>query len=534
MKKILFVAIMSFSSLAFAADDVLSILGGSGEKDAAGIKKEKTTEVSPFRAAFPNPTADQNIFFALLQSGETEKALLQYFEAFGKSNQASSANAQALLSYLFLKNDMTVFGVETLFSNVDPNKMSPQIAQAIRELLPDTHPVWKLARIQWQPKWTQIFSPSIEVQVKSKKVFTEKDVDALKDIIKVSAPNTRDRAAIQWQLVVALALSGDSVTAAKLLHNLMNTKENPVQPDLVSLTAARMLYENGYMDAAIKYYKQITTKSDFWLEAQEEMAWAFVRKGEPQNTLAITQGLVIPQFKNIVGPETVFLRTLAQLKVCDYPGVLKTLAMFRERYKPKTAEMLKVAENADTPATKEFIAKMKNKRLKLIELGPMAAKLPRLVTRDESLYQDILVEQALEKEAAVAMGIYGRSLAGGTSKVGMQGEIEIFKNTIEGRVTSARNASLGRLKALAQEEVADTHRLLQKLHIVEAEVMQQALVAQKVAAATSNSKAIEKKGSTGSEGRDKITFAANDGPIWFDEIAHYKVDVVKGCQAIKR
>ncbi len=535
MIKYILIGLIATSGVANAEDDVLSILGGSEKpKTEQETKKSQGEETSPFKALFPRTTAEQNILFALMQSGEFEKALLQYFEAFGKSDAHKTANGQGLLAYLFLKNGMTVYGVEQLFSQVDPAKLSPVLAKPIREMLPDNSPVWKLARITWQPKWTEVFSPSIEVQVKSKKVFTAKDSEELKNIIKISAPGTADRAAIQWQLVVAMALSGDSVTAAKLLNSLMTTPNNPVGVDLMNMTAARMLFENGYMDAAAKYYKKIPTKSEFWIEAQEEAGWAYLRKGEPQNTLAVTQSLLIPELQNVVGAETIFLRSLGQLKVCDYPGVLKTLATFRERFKPKTAVLIQVTQNANTPASKEFIAKMKKQRLKITELGSMAASLPRLVTRDEALYNNILLEKELEKEAEIAMGIYGRSLANGTSKVGFQGDLDLFKQSIENQVSEARNASLNRIKALAGEEVADIKRLLQKMHIVEAEVMQQALAAQKVAKATEGSKVIEKKGTTVAQAKDQISFPAEDGQVWFDEIGKYKVDVVKGCQAVKK
>jgi len=541
MKKLLLtlttviLAMTAFSAVSFAEDDVLSILGDKqdGKANPNAAKEKQGVDVSPFKALFPKLTPDQNMFFALLSQGENEKALLEYFATFQKSAAGQTPNGKALLAYLFIKNDMKILGVESLFKNVEPEKLGPALASAIRAELSDTDPVWKLARIDWKAKWTEVFSPSIEVQVKSKKIFTAKDIEELKNVIKVSAPNTRDRGAIQWQLVLALEMHGDSVMAAKLLNALMTSKENPVQTDLMNLTAARMLFENGYMDAAIKYYKKIPTKSEFWLDAQEETGWAYIRKGEPQNTLAATQSLIIPELQNIVGPETVFLRSLALLKVCDYGNVVKTLAMFKDRFRPRTVEMLKIIDNPEQPVVKDFFAKMQTKRLKLTELGGMAAKLPRLVTRDESLYQDLVLARELGKEGAIAQGIFGRSLANGTSKVGFQAEVEIFKNDTMAQVAAANNAAYGRLKTLAQEEVSDTHRLLQKLHIVEAEVLQQSASARKVTAATKDSKAIEKRGSTGSTARDTISFPAEDGQVWFDEIANYKVDVVKGCQAIK-
>lgn len=525
-----------FAVSAHADDDVLSILGDAKDKKENGVVEDvlKGANVSPLKALFGKTTAEQNIFFDLLAKNENDKALLQYFEAFGKSNAHRTPNGQALLSYLFLKNNMPVSAVENLFSDANNATMAPVMADTLRALLPDNSEIWRLARIQWAPKWTSVFSPSVEVQVKARKVFTAKEVEELKNVIKMSAPDTRDRAAIQWQLILALAMSGDNGTAAKLLQNLMTSKVSPVQQDLMDMTAARMLFESGYMDAAIKYYKKVPKSSDYWLESQEEIAWSYIRKGEPQNALAITESLVIPEFKNMVGPETVFLRSLAQLKVCDYPGVLKTLNLFKERYQGRTKEMLAVSENANTPAVKEFIAKMKVRHHKQIELGGLAAKLPRPVTRDESLYQHIRVQAALEKEAAIAKEISGKSLALGTSKVGFQGEVEELKNLIDSRVMSANNAVLGRIKALASEEVSDVKRLLQKLHIVEAEVLQQALSVAKVTDATKNSKVIEKKGTTVADARDQITFPYEGGQMWFDEVANLKVDVVKGCQAVKR
>lgn len=533
---ILALLVFGFSMHAKAQDDVLSILGDAKDKKDNGVVEEvmQGNNVSPLKALFPKTNAEQNIFFEILGKGENEKALLQYFEAFGKGPVARTPNGQGLLAYLFLKNNMPVFAIENLFSNPDNANMAPVLADTLRSMVPDNSEIWRLARVQWAPKWTSVFSPSIEVQVKARKVFTAKEIDEIKNVIKMSAPDTRDRAAIQWQLILAMALSGDSATSAKLLQNLMTSKVSPVQEDLMNMTAARMLFESGYMDAAIKYYKKIPKSSDYWLEAQEETAWSYVRKGEPQNTLAVTESLVINEFKHIVGPETVFLRSLAQLKVCDYPGVLKSLSMFKDRFQPRTKEMIQLAENANTPAAKEFIQKMKQRRYKLIETGALASKLPRLVTRDESLYQHIRLEHALEKEAAIAESIYGKSLALGTSKVGFQGEIEQLKNLIDGRVTSARNATQGRLKTLAAEEVADVKRLLQKLHIVEAEVLQQALSVAKVTKATEKSQAIEKKGTTIADNRDTVSYPYDSNQIWFDEVANLKVDVVKGCQAIKR
>lgn len=193
MRRLLFLAILGFSLTVSAEDDVLSILGDSKDKKDNGVAEEvvKGNNVSPLKALFPKTTAEQNIFFELLAKGENKKALLQYFEAFGKSPVARTGNGQGLLSYLFLKNEMPVFAVENLFSNPENAKMSPVMAETLRTMLPDNSEIWKLARIQWSPQWTTVFSPSIEVQVKARKVFTAAQIEELKNVIKISAPEDR-------------------------------------------------------------------------------------------------------------------------------------------------------------------------------------------------------------------------------------------------------------------------------------------------------------------------------------------------------
>jgi tetratricopeptide (TPR) repeat protein len=535
--------LMALSLPVHAADDVLSILGDSQDKKdageankAAGIVEEKQgVDISPYKAIFPKAGKAQEAFFTMLAQGEFEKALIEYFPAFARTEMGKSANGQAMLSYLLVKNGMKVVGLEYLFQHVEPEKLAPFVSASLREDLTDTDPVWKMARLEWKPKWTEVFSPSVEVQVKSRKFITAKEVDELKNIIRVAAPGTRDRATIQWQLVVALALAGDSVTSAKLLNNLMASKENPVQPDLMNMTAARMLFEKGFMDAAIKYYRKVPTKSEYWLEAQEEMGWAYNRKGEPQNTIAITQSLVIPELQNIVGAETVFLRSLGLLKVCDYPGVVKSLSMFKSRFKPKTVELMKIAENPQIPVVNEFFAKMKKKRLQIREMGPFASKLPHLIERDEMLYQNLLLSQQLEKEAGLEQALAKRQLEANKDNKAVEADLATVQQMVTTAWASSDSTAYGRMKTLAQNEISNTHRLLQKLHIVEAEALQQTITAQqKVVKAIKKTNELEKKGSTGSQARDTVSFPAEDGQVWFDEIAHYKVDVVKGCQSIRQ
>jgi hypothetical protein len=65
----------------------------------------------------------------------------------------------------------------------------------------------------------------------------------------------------------------------------------------------------------------------------------------------------------------------------------------------------------------------KSGEVKLSELGKDAASLPRFVTRDSGLLQNVMTEKAMEAEAKLAGELYARSLTGGTATVGFQGRL---------------------------------------------------------------------------------------------------------------
>jgi hypothetical protein len=192
---------------------------------------------------------------------------------------------------------------------------------------------------------------------------------------------------------------------------------------------------------------------------------------------------------------------------------------------------MKLVESANTPEVGRLVARLKKGSTKLTDLGKDAAVLPRFVTRDATLLQNVQTEKALEAEAKLAGELYARSLTGGTATVGFQARLEGFKKSVETRAQAARSATYGRVKSLAEEEIEEVRTMLQKLHIVEAELLQQISVSDRVIAATEG-KTSKKLGTTGSQAKDRVWFPAS-GETWFDEYANFKVDIKKGCAAAK-
>jgi hypothetical protein len=210
-----------------------------------------------------------------------------------------------------------------------------------------------------------------------------------------------------------------------------------------------------------------------------------------------------------------------------------TLNQFRDRFKTRAKELMAVSESSENKDVEDFINRSKKENVTLAKLGKTATKLPRFLTRDQVLKQAIASQVALEGESKIAGDLYARSLTGGTGQVGFQGRLEEFRKAVDARAIDARATTQARVKTLAGEEVNEIAQILQKLHIVEAEVLEQISVSNRVADATAGQKASVKEGTTGSHAKDRLTFPAEQ-ETWFDELANYKVDIKKGCQSAKR
>jgi tetratricopeptide (TPR) repeat protein len=322
--------------------------------------------------------------------------------------------------------------------------------------------------------------------------------------------------------VIAYSLKDQSDQAAKLLAQLMKNPKAAVSSDLMQLTAARMLFQNGYFDPSIKYYEKIPKASPYWTEAQEEMGWAYIRKGQPNNALALSQSLVQAGFNYQVSPETYFVRSLSQLKMCDYTGVMGSLNEFPQRFKERTKALEKLSQDSATAEVANGIETLKTRKVGIQDLGKIAKMLPRRFSQDQKLFELAQSQMHLESEVKNAEKLL----------TAPQPVFENIKTAVLQQMQSVKTASYDRVKELARDEVTETKEILRKLHIVEAEVIQQVSFADKIAK-NAVDKGDEKKGVTGYKGVAQTVSFPAEKEVWVDELSNYRLDVKKAC-TVKR
>lgn len=525
------VNVLALSSFSFAAEDeLLNILDGKGKSTPE--KEADAIPTSPLRKMVGKATAEQNIFFSHFEKSDFEASLFQWASAFENTTFAKSASGQALRAFILFQTGLTLTGLEDLLMIEDAKKVDPFVLGMWRSAAPDSHPAWGQLWVQkWNASWTEVFGVNAEIRVRSRQLDGFENMALVKDLMSKSKPGTRERGLLQWQLILAL-INEDTGKAAQALAHLMKQENNPIGVDLLSMTAARMLFQNGFMDAAIKYYEKVPKSSDYWFEAQEEMAWSHLRKAAPHEALAITKTLNQPYFAVMSGPEATFLRSLAQLKVCDYTGVVATINGFRRDFRDRTAALVQIGKDANTPDVKDLLKKRGEGKIKFVEMGPTLKNIPRWAPRDQMLGSLITYEQILAKEAVRAGQLYAKSMSLGSDRVGFQGDMENLKNKTEARRRSAEVQAMKRVQVLAATEVKETQEILSKLHIVEAEMLQQGTMVDRVTSAK-NGKSSELKAAKGEPAKFQIKYPA-ESEIWFDELSNFNVSLKGGCEVTRK
>lgn len=525
------------STVSFAEsgnDELLNML----QQNPAATKAKASPEThldlrSPLRKLVHQPTAEQNLFFELIEKSQWTQALSQWSVAFHGTAMEKSSNGRGLLYLLQFQNGLPLHATEALMQ-LNPADVNTELLQAWRMVATENHLIWQtLSPELLRRPWADFFGSHIEIKVRSRNAQSAFTLQEIKDTLVKTQAETPERAWLTWQLV-HVQMDTDLGVAGKTLAILMKQKNNPLAPELMNITAARMLYEKGFIDAAIKYYQTVGMNSDYWFDAQEELAWSYLRKSEPQNTAAVTKTFLNPKFASLTGPEVFQLRAMAQLKICDYEGATETLKAYRDLMKPRVVGLLSLSEGKSQEILESVITDLKKGDMNWKKMGTRALSMPRFISRDRALSQFVRVEKERELEV-----LRGEELAQEKSGLSESATVKAFwsnfKNEIATQFSKDKQTVRHRVQNMAKEEIDEIKFILQRMHMIEVEVLTRSTLARNV---PDRIKAETMKDLNGSVSRapqseaDVLRFPA-EKEIWYDELALYKVDVKEACH-IKR
>jgi hypothetical protein len=267
-------------------------------------------------------------------------------------------------------------------------------------------------------------------------------------------------------------LGGITILGFLLAATFAQAKE---ASDLYLLKQARKLYSQNKLEDSIATYNQISKESDFWVDAQEEKAWAYTRMNEYGKAMAELKSVLSPFFIQYASSEAIMLAAFIDLKVCNYKGVAEKIPLFKQTMLPRVEALEEIVENPNSEFIKGWIEKAQKSQLKLSDLGQNVVRLPRLFHR-----QKVLTPQ--------------------------------------------------KMKSLAQTELKEISKNLKKMKIIEIELIHRTQIKDVKLAEGKNLK-FDKKNS-----KDVLIFPVKEGSqeIWLDEIGKFEVQTTQcpGSQSL--
>jgi hypothetical protein len=156
-----------------------------------------------------------------------------------------------------------------------------------------------------------------------------------------------------------------SVPAVKAFQRAASAVESGVKGiedearvrDLAYLSMARTYYsasikldpetnapsvDSTKLSAAVKYWNQIDSSSEYWLDALFEESWAYFMAGQYPKALGNIHSLQSPYFPGAFYPEAEILKAVIYFSNCNYEAATTVVARFNKRYVPIQDELKKV------------------------------------------------------------------------------------------------------------------------------------------------------------------------------------------------
>ena len=491
---------------------------------------------------------ESEVFLDFFTKRRWGDALLHWNKSFGETSFSTSATGKALYAYLLFKHNIKIMGLDMLFGIDTPMEIPEELQSLWYKIAPYKNKVWNFVDVNWNDSWREIFDPEAEIITLLHNAFSLEEIESINRQYKLK--DLRVLSQLEWNLILALASQNFLIEALKRLQGLMKLKKPPVSRSLMHLTAGRILFQLRSFDHAQSYYKLVPKSSDYWLTAQEEIAWTHIQNDEPQKALGYTHTLMHPVLANQVAPEPSYLHALASIKVCDYEEVFKTIDAFRVNFEPRIKSLLFVKKVGRTKSAVHLMQKFalnKKMPLSIFSLGAPARHLPYLVNHDKFLFDlsrkrrmlilesrrirklSSIISSKLQKEMQEDSTVSSDSYSLDT--------LQRLREIIDVKLEKYNKEFDRRIKDLASRDLEDIHQTIKKLHVTKSEAFHfitEKFFSKEVQEAYNKGEKLPQ--STLKVDRNlyrevpyQRVFADKAKELWFDELGNYRVHT-NGCE----
>ncbi|MEK6554098.1 MAG: tetratricopeptide repeat protein [Bdellovibrionota bacterium] len=161
--------------------------------------------------------------------------------------------------------------------------------------------------------------------------------EAIRSFVKVPNNSTVFDKALYLK-AYAHAASNNPKAAVADFDALLEVKSDASVTDPTRVAAlmgkARALYQQKEWDAAIEAYREVPRDTALWHDTLFEISWAMLRSGKFRSALSQFQSLHSPYYEEAYLPESLLLRSIVYLYICQYDEMAKVLDLFNKIYRP--------------------------------------------------------------------------------------------------------------------------------------------------------------------------------------------------------
>jgi hypothetical protein len=198
--------------------------------------------------------------------------------------------------------------------------------------------------------------------------------------------------------------------------------------------------------------------------------------------------VLAPVFSQVIQAEPYFLKSLTHLQICDYGKVFETTKLFKDNFKTRIPALQQLAQSGSTPAAEKAIDQLLAAPFRLTSVGQGASQLPVQFWRDQIFQRHILHWRASKSPGF-------------------------------------RVQALARLKGLAERDLREISSIVQKMHIVEAEVIQRLHMDVHL-----TDTQVQQGPQSNDKNQLKFPYTSE---VWLDELDSYQARV-KDCPSLRK
>ncbi len=465
----------------------------------------------------PAQSGAEKEFRAMMESGDFKHAALAWGNSFGSTAFGQSQDGTAVWAYLLYQNGLPYTGLQTLIQFTQPKQLNPSLVKLWTIELKNS-PLIQKSYVITTGGWKSIvFNDSFTIKIRSK-------VDVARQFAyaqKIAADNPNQRTRVLWQIANQAPQFNDVDSALKALKLIKESGQTLIGSDLVTMTQARVLYQKGELDAALNTYQQIPKSSDLWLDAVEERAWTHLRKEDYDKALGVTTTALTPVFASLATPETFFLSNLMSLRTCDYKRLFETSEVFKTRQRQRLQDMQELASKGSNRLTGTLLARFEKNGVSVASAGPDVGALPHGIFRDQQFVHAIETRRILLSEITAAGTLFEDAKVLGGNR-----EFDAILSQNKIKAERLKQLATQRASKMAQTDLKEYRVILNKMHILEAEVIERLHLDDNLKGERSK---LSKNEPTNS---DTLVFPYTTAEVWMDELDNYEARV-KDCPTLK-